>query len=71
MVASMLTLRARITFVKLSSQIVQRLGFIRLGRTPNARNGIESGPRNGTGTRICSQQPLRIAARLSVWSESC
>ena len=48
-VASMLTLRARITLVNISSQMVQVLGFILLGRMPNARNGSESTPRNGTG----------------------
>src|SRR5512133_1462902 len=60
MVASMVILRARITFVNISSHMVQVLGFIRLGRTPNARNGTESTPRIGTGTCICSQHPLQI-----------
>src|SRR6478672_3989183 len=60
MVASMVILRARITFVNISSQMVQVLGFIRLGRTPNARNGTESIPRIGTGICICSQHPLQI-----------
>ena len=60
MVASMVILRARITFVNISSQMVQVLGFIRLGRTPNARNGTEITPRIGTGTCICSQHPLQI-----------
>ena len=45
----MLTLRALITVVNISSQIVQVFGFILLGRMPNARNGIESTPRNGMG----------------------
>jgi hypothetical protein len=43
------------------SQMVQRLGFIRLGRMPNGRNGSDNGPRNGTGMCICCQQPLQIA----------
>ena len=59
MVASMVILRARITFVNISSQMVQVLGFIRLGRTPNARNGAEITPRSGTGRCICSQHPLQ------------
>ena len=59
MVASMVILRARITFVNISSQMVQVLGFIRLGRTPNARNGAEITPRIGTGRCICSQHPLQ------------
>ena len=60
MVASIVILRARITFVNISSQMVQVLGFIRLGRTPNARNGAEITPRIGTGRCICSQHPLQI-----------
>jgi hypothetical protein len=60
MVASIVILRARITFVNINSQMVQVLGFIRLGRTPNARNGAEITPRSGTGTCICSQHPLQI-----------
>jgi hypothetical protein len=40
--------------------MVQVLGFIRLGRTPNARNGAEITPRIGTGRCICSQHPLQI-----------
>src|SRR6188474_3279229 len=59
MVASMVILRARITFVNISSQMVQVLGFIRLGRTPNARKGAEITPRSGTGRCICSQHPLQ------------
>src|SRR5215216_1760279 len=59
-VASMVILRARITFVNINSQMVQVLGFMRLGRTPNARNGAEITPRSGTGTCICSQHPLQI-----------
>src|SRR6185295_7581748 len=60
MVASMVILRAFITFVNISSQIVQVLGFIRLGRMPNRRNGTDATPRSGTGTCICCQQPLQI-----------
>ncbi|VTZ65369.1 hypothetical protein EMEDMD4_790393 [Sinorhizobium medicae] len=52
--------RAFITRVNMSSQIVQVFGFIRLGRIPNARKGMEAGPRRGTGTCICSQHPLQI-----------
>ena len=59
MVASMVILRARITLVNISSQMVQVLGFIRLGRTPKTRNGAEITPRIGTGTCICSQQPMQ------------
>src|SRR5438876_12175845 len=59
MVASMVILRARITFVNINSQMVQVLGFIRLGRTPKARNGAEITPRSGTGRCICSQHPLQ------------
>src|SRR6478752_6712549 len=61
MVASMVILRARITFVNINSQMVQVLGFIRLGRMPNARNGAEARPRIGTGTCICSQHPLQMS----------
>src|SRR5829696_1417194 len=60
MVASIVILRARITLVNISSQMVQVFGFIRLGRMPNARNGAEITPRSGTGTCICSQHPLQI-----------
>src|SRR6185503_13844333 len=59
MVASMVILRACITLVNISSQMVQVLGFIRLGRTPKARNGAEITPRSGTGRCICSQHPLQ------------
>src|SRR6476620_2185773 len=59
MVASMVILRARITFVNISSQMVQVWGFIRLGRMPKARNGAEITPRSGTGRCICSQHPLQ------------
>src|SRR5208283_2797243 len=62
------TWRAFITFVNISSQIVQVLGFIRLGRIPKARNGAEAMPRNGTGTRICCQHPLHIFAWAKVTS---
>src|SRR6185436_11844274 len=55
----MVILRACITLVNISSQMVQVLGFIRLGRTPNARNGAEITPRSGTGRCICSQQPMQ------------
>ena len=58
----MTTWRAFITFVNISSQIVQVFGFIRLGRIPRARNGAEAMPRNGTGTCICCQQPWHIFA---------
>ncbi|HEY5818290.1 MAG TPA: hypothetical protein VIU14_07800 [Mesorhizobium sp.] len=53
-------MRAFITRVNMSSQMVQVLGFMRLGRMPKARNGREAGPRKGTGTRICCQQPMQI-----------
>lgn len=56
----MVTLRARITLANISSQMVQVLGFIRLGRMPNMRNGTESTPRSGTGICICCQHPLQI-----------
>src|SRR6516225_9307031 len=46
----------------ISSQIVQRLGFIWLGRIPTTRNGKDSGPRKGMGRCICCQQPLQILA---------
>src|SRR5690348_15220528 len=58
----MVILRARITFVNISSQIVHRFGFMRLGLMPNTRNGADSTPRSGTGTRICCQHPLQILA---------
>lgn len=56
-------LAAFITRVNMSSQIVQVFGFIRLGRMPKARKGMEAGPRRGTGRRICCQQPLQILDR--------
>ena len=62
MLASMVILRARITLVNINSQIVQVLGFIRLGRMPKARKGAEITPRSGTGTCNCSQHPLQIFA---------
>ena len=55
-------LRAFITFVNISSQIVQVLGFIRLGQIPKARKGAKAMPRKGTGNRICCQHPLHILA---------
>jgi len=60
MVASIVIFRAFITLVNISSQIVQVLGFIRLGRMPNRRNGTENTPCRGTGTCICCQHPLQI-----------
>jgi hypothetical protein len=57
-----MTWRAFITLVNIISQIVQRLGFIRLGRIPTARNGADAIPRSGTGNLICCQQPLQILA---------
>src|ERR1700750_2107237 len=70
MVASMVILRACITLVNISSQMVQVLGFIRLGRTPNARNGAEITPRSGTGICSCSQHPLpkRECARAAIFN---
>ena len=41
-------------------EVAEVLGFIRLGRTPNIRNGAENTPRSGTGRCICCQQPLQI-----------
>src|SRR5215217_6423703 len=51
------------TRVNISSQTVQVFGFMRLGRMPKIRSGSEAGPRSGTGTRICCQQPLQIMDR--------
>jgi hypothetical protein len=56
----MVTLRVFITLENINSQIVQVLGFIRLGRMPNNRNGTEATPRKGTGKCICCQQPMQI-----------
>jgi hypothetical protein len=50
------------TRVNMSSHTVQVFGFIRLGRMPNMRKGMEARPRSGTGTRICCQQPMQIFA---------
>ena len=58
----MVTWRAFITLVNIISQMVQVLGFIRLGRMPNARNGTDTTPRSGTGRCMCSQQPMHILA---------
>src|SRR3954452_3108567 len=52
--------RRRMTTLNMSSQMVHRFGFIRLGLMPNRRKGSESGPRIGTGTRIWHQHPLQI-----------
>src|SRR5215212_11447901 len=49
--------------VNISSQTVEVFGFMRLGRMPKIRSGSEAGPRSGTGTRICCQQPLQIMDR--------
>jgi hypothetical protein len=61
-VASIVTFHDRITFVNISSQMAQVLGFILLGRIPNARNGTDSTPRSGTGRCICCQHPTQIFA---------
>jgi hypothetical protein len=46
--------------VNIISQIVQMLGFIRLGLMPKARNGTDRPPRSGIGMCICCQHPLQI-----------
>src|SRR5215212_9966030 len=51
------------TRVNISSHTVQVFGFMRLGRIPKRRRGTDAGPRSGTGTRICCQQPLQIMDR--------
>jgi hypothetical protein len=56
----MLIFRACITLENINSHTVHVLGFILLGRMPKIRKGTENTPRNGTGTRICCQQPLQI-----------
>ncbi len=45
--ASMVTVRAFMVRSNINSQIVHRLGFMRLGRMPTARNGTDSTPRSG------------------------
>jgi len=52
--------------VNANSQKVQVLGFILLGRMPNARNGTESTPRSGTGGCNCCQQLMQIFAWCTV-----
>jgi hypothetical protein len=59
MVASISICRAFMTRSNIVSQIVQVLGFMRLGRMPTARNGMEAKPRKGTGNLRVSQQPLQ------------
>src|ERR1700685_3386911 len=59
MVASISICRAFMTRSNIVSQIVQVLGFMRLGRMPTARNGTEAKPRQGTGNFSVSQQPLQ------------
>ena len=53
-------LRVFMSRENISSQTVQVFGFIRLGRMPKARKGMEAGPRSGTGTLSCCQHPLQI-----------
>jgi hypothetical protein len=53
----MLSWRDFISLANIISHIVQVFGFMRLGLTPKARNGIEATPRNGTGRLNCSQHP--------------
>ena len=43
------------------SQIVQVLGFIRLGRNPTMRNGTDRGPRRAIGKCRFCQHPLQIS----------
>jgi len=50
--------------------MVQVFGFIRLGRTPNIRNGPDSSPRSGIGNFICCQQPRQILECPSVIAET-
>lgn len=61
-VASISIERRFMTRSNMSSQIVQRLGFIWLRLIPIMRNGKDSGPRRGIGRCICCQQPLHILA---------
>src|SRR6185369_12516314 len=61
-VASIVTARAFMIRENAISQIVQVLGFIRLGLMPNTRNGTDSGPRNATGTCRFCQQPRHSVA---------
>ena len=56
----MVTVRAFMVRSNINSQIVQMLGFMRLGRMPTTRNGADSTPRNGIGMCFCCQQPLQI-----------
>ena len=42
------------------SQRLQRLGFIRLRRSPSMRKGIDRGPPMKMGIRIWHQQPLHM-----------
>src|SRR5215468_4470973 len=58
----MVILVAFITFVNISSQKVQRLGFMRLGRSPTTRNGTDSTPRSAIGRCMFCQHPLQISA---------
>ncbi len=59
MVASISICRAFMTRSNIVSQMVQVLGFMRLGRMPTARKGTEAKPRKGTGNLSVSQQPLQ------------
>src|SRR5688572_29010990 len=52
----------RLTRVNIVSQMLHRLGFMRLIFTPSIRSGIESGPRIGMGMLMCCQHPLQIVA---------
>src|SRR5262245_20392494 len=61
-VASMVTARAFMIFEKAISQIVQVLGFMRLGLMPNTRNGTANGPRRAIGTCRFCQQPRHSVA---------
>jgi hypothetical protein len=54
--------RAFMILANINSQIVHVFGFMRLGRMPKSRNGIAAMPRNGTGMRMCCQQPMQIFA---------
>ena len=56
----MVIFRAFMIRVKANSQNVQVFGFIRLGRRPTIRNGMENGPRNATGKCRFCQHPLQI-----------
>jgi hypothetical protein len=61
-VASTTIRRAFATRSNTTSQIVQVFGFMRLGRLPKMRKGMDTGPRSGAGSLSWPQQPFQILA---------